>query len=155
MLSIPSKHKKSIVALAATLLFTVMTVLPASADTTTLNYTCTSSMKTFIAPYTGTYTLKVWGAQGGYSGGEGGYAQGNITLNQNDTLNIFVGGQGSYSNANNSACYGGGYNGGGAYYTGNQNYITAGGGGGTDIRLNGTALTNRIIVAGGGGGGCN
>lgn len=43
-----------------------------------------------------------------------------------------------------------GYNGGG---TGGSCGYDGGGGGGSDIRVNGTALSNRVVVAGGGGGG--
>jgi hypothetical protein len=32
------------------------------------------------------------------------------------------------------------------------NYVSCGGGGASDIRIGGTALTNRVVVAGGGGG---
>ena len=153
MKKLKNKKRNIVATLTATLLFTLLSVLPASASTTTASYAYTGGMQTFIAPYTGTYTLEVWGDQGGYSGGEGGYTQGDITLNQNDNLNIYVGGQGNYYTVANNSYYSGGYNGGGNNFTGTCGYITAGGGGGTDIRLNSTTLTSRIIVAGGAGGG--
>ena len=88
----------------------------------------------------GVYKLEVWGAQGGGSGGAGGYSFGTYTITSGSaTLYVYVGGQGGYR--------AGGFNGGGT-----TNTAGYGGGGGTDMRLNGTALSNRIIVAGGGGG---
>jgi hypothetical protein len=61
-----------------------------------------------------------------------------------DTLYIYVGGQGTST---------GGWNGGGEGAS-RVNYKpnNSGGGGASDIRIGGTALSNRIIVAGGGGG---
>lgn len=98
------------------------------------------------------------GARGGtaYSsssigvGGAGGRLQATISVNPGQTLNIYVGGQGS--NATSSSAGGGGYNGGasGANYSTSQ--FGGGGGGATDIRIGGTALSNRVLVAGGGGG---
>ena len=94
--------------------------------------------QTFTAPATGTYTLEVWGAQGGgSSGGYGGYAKGNVYLARNQEIYVYVGG--------NDGWNGGGAGGLGANPGGN-------GGGASDIRTAGTELTNRIIVAGGGGG---
>lgn len=98
----------------------------------------TGSVQPWSVPVTGTYKLEVWGAQGGGTyGGKGGYAVGNITLTAGQILNVYVGGQ-----------YG--YNGGGSAGVGAR--PASPGGGGTDIRLDGTELTDRIIVAGGGGG---
>lgn len=95
--------------------------------------------QTFTSICSGKYKLEVWGAQGGYrnysaNGGKGGYTSGEITLNNNDKLYVYVGGFGNS----------GGYNGGGTRSIGH------GGGGATDIRLN-DSLYSRIIVAGGGG----
>ncbi len=115
------------------------------------NYT--GNVQTYTVPITGIYKLEVWGAQGtgGWEGdniteGYGGYSYGNIKLNGNQTLYLFVGqchqGPAVYT------CYNGGGTG------------SAPGGGATHI-----ATTNRgelknyqsyqneaIIVAGGGGG---
>lgn len=99
------------------------------------NYAFNSSSQTFTVPTSGWYSLDVKGAQGGGNtgrGGQGGTAYGEIYLNANEVLTLYVGG----SN---------GYNGGGT--STNQASI---GGGGTDIRRNGSSLANRIIVAGGG-----
>lgn len=87
----------------------------------------------------GTYKMQLWGAQGGNSGGKGGYSTGNVTLTGNETLYFYVGGAGGKGIA--------GYNGGGT--TGNTG---GGGGGATDIRVGEDSLLARFIVAGGGGG---
>ena len=115
------------------------------------NFAYTGNYQTWTVPVTGTYKLEVWGAQGGYSnGGKGGYSVGNMSLNNGQTIYIYVGGQGTSSNVNSYSYIAGGFNGGGSLYTNTNGYYIGSGGGGTDIRLNGTALTNRIIVAGGG-----
>lgn len=83
------------------------------------------------------------GAPGANLGGVGGFganASGILTVTPGQVLNLFVGGQGTVNV--------GGFNGGGS---GNNN--SGGGGGATDVRLGGTALSNRVLVAGGGGGG--
>ena len=116
------------------------------------------------APAAGTYTLEVWGAQGGNAGyngsiytygGKGGYAKGNITLTNNQAVYIYVGGQGvGGASSSLSDIQSGGFNGGGYGYNGNTTTNRgSGGGGATDIRTNGSALNNRVIVAGGGAGG--
>ena len=118
----------------------------------TNNFEYTGDVQTFTAPYTGKYSLEVWGASGGDSdtsvstGGKGGYTYGEILLNQNDVLKVYVGGKGL--NGKYGTIQTGGYNGGG-----NSGYYYGGSGGGaTDIRITGDTLYNRIIVAGGGGG---
>lgn len=107
----------------------------------------------YTVPVNGLYKIEVWGAQGGtvgeYAvGGKGGYTTGQINLAKNTTLNIYVGGQGSFDKTKSVL---GGFNGGGASGYGSE---TSGGSGGgaSDIRQGGTSLSNRIIVAGGGGG---
>lgn len=60
----------------------------------------TVGSSTYKAPATGTYTLQVWGAQGGsysttYYGGKGGYSVGTISLSQEDKLYVNVGGRGT------------------------------------------------------------
>ncbi|MBQ8132655.1 MAG: hypothetical protein IJ193_09200 [Bacilli bacterium] len=47
----------------------------------TFNYT--GGEQVFTVPYDGEYTLEVWGAQGEYSGGYGGYSKGTISLKKN------------------------------------------------------------------------
>ncbi|MBQ7489460.1 MAG: T9SS type A sorting domain-containing protein [Bacteroidales bacterium] len=135
----------------------------------TKNYSYTGTVQTFNAT-AGTYTLEVWGAQGGMSGhcttgyGKGGYAKGTLTLTASAVLYIHVGGQGSDGTSSTTTPTGG-WNGGGSGGTGKND--NAGAGGGTDISLNGSAngsttwnttnhLYSRVIVAGGGGGnGCS
>lgn len=81
-------------------------------------------------------TLDVYGAQGtttGLTPGYGGRAKGDLTVSGGQILSVYVGGQS-------------GWNGGGTGQTG------ANGGGASDVRVGGTALTDRVIVAGGGGG---
>lgn len=102
----------------------------------TFTFNSTGVAQQFIVPsQIKRVKLECWGSQGQTNGGKGGYTQGEINLNPNDVLNIYVGNQTGYNGG------GTGTNGGGK------------GGGGTDIRLNDTSLAKRIIVAGGGGGG--
>ena len=108
-----------------------------------LNYDYTGGVQNIMLP-PGSYKLECWGAQGGYRssatyGGKGGYSVGELTLNEETTLYIQVGGSG------NTGKTSGGYNGGGKRSTYN------GGGGGTDIRIGQDSLFARVIVAGGGG----
>lgn len=115
----------------------------------------------------GTYMLEVWGAQGGYAysssyrGGYGGYSKGNITLTEEKTLYVVVGGQGGNGTSKVSTLNHGGYNGGGDTIGSTTRY-TGSGGGATHIalvtgELNSFAdtldenLNNILIVAGGGG----
>ncbi|MEP7204855.1 MAG: type II secretion system protein, partial [Candidatus Saccharibacteria bacterium] len=95
------------------------------------------TIQTWIVPTTGTYTIEVWGAQGGnsgYSAGLGARMRGDFALAAGTTLNLLVGQQGS-SNGN----HGGG--GGGTFVTGNTNnpLIIAGGGGGSGNQIGGSA----------------
>lgn len=106
---------------------------------TTWEFNYSGTIQNFNVPYKGIYKIEAYGAKGGTAnnnviGGNGSYISGTILFNKNDQLTVTVGGQN-------------GYNGGGA---GNSIYGT--GGGASDIRLNGTAITNRILVASGGGG---
>ena len=109
-----------------------------SGSPTTQTFTYTGSVQTFTVPAGVTsVTLDVSGAQGisqnGFASGLGGRAQGTLTVSPGQVLNIYVGGQATW-------------NGGGAGKGG------ANGGDASDIRVGGTALSNRVIVAGGGGG---
>lgn len=131
-------------------------LVPGRADT--FNYT--GSEQKYIVPHDGTYTLEVYGAEGGGRrlsgnsssglGGLGGYSKGEIDLKKGEVLYLYVGGYG-YSSTNGTAY--GGYNGGGNGYASSSSEPGNGGGGATDIRRNGKNLYDRIIVAGGGGGG--
>lgn len=135
---------------------------------TVFDFDYTGGEQTFAVPFSGTYKLETWGAQGGnssiekYHGGYGGYSYGTVYLKNGNDIFINVGGQG------NSACLKliclGGYNGGGnsgAYMLNEYNW-DAGGGGATHIALiNGTLknmqnnINNIIMVSGGGGGATN
>ena len=81
------------------------------------------------------------------TGGNGGRIQTTLSVSSGQTLNIFVGGRGG--NLNNV----GGYNGGGIATGSSYSTYIGGGGGASDIRIGGTALSNRVVVAGGGGAG--
>lgn len=86
------------------------------------NYTTANSTSdpyyTYIAPGTGTYKLEVWGASGGHAysdtgGAIGGYSIGTVTLNQGDTIYVYVGEKGGYQTTSTSVKVTNGYNGGG------------------------------------------
>lgn len=98
----------------------------------------------------GKFLLECWGAQGGYSGGFGGYSYGVLSLTEALTAYCYVGGT-----APTVSGYPGGFNGGGKgvyrSYDDDSTYAY-GGGGGTDIRLVTDSLYARVIVAGGGAG---
>ena len=71
-------------------------------DAVTIN---TQGIQEWTVPATGTYTIEVWGAQGGngqnttYTGGQGARMKGDFTLSAGDVLKILVGQQGSTSAA--------------------------------------------------------
>ncbi len=120
---------------------------------TVVTYSYTGGLESFTVPCgVDTITFDVWGAQGGAGsvggngstgggGGLGGYVSAKRAVSQGDIIYIFVGGMGTAPT--------GGFNGGAN--GGSQN--AGGGGGASDIRFNGSTLTDRILVAGGGGGG--
>lgn len=120
---------------------------------TTQTFTYTGSAQSFTIPTcVSEVTITVHGAQGSDGnastspagiGGNGAVVTGTYAVSGGDVLNIFIGGAGTLTT--------GGFNGGGVNVT-NQ---SAGGGGATDVRFNGSALSDRIIVAGGGGAGGN
>ena len=107
-------------------------------------FTHTDSVQTFEVPDTVTeLEFEVYGAQGGSSGGRGGFVSGVIT-NLPETITVMVGGEG-VRGANKD----GGFNGGG--FSGGRDGSPGSGGGASDLRF-GTALADRVVVAGGGGG---
>lgn len=122
------------------------------------NYSYTGNYEEFIVPNDGTYKIELWGAQGGGSyGGLGGYTSGNIYLDKDDKLFVYVGGY------NDRSVFDTVFNGGGdavaeSSVSGHENRYTPGGGA-TDVRLtsgpwnNFESLKSRIMVAGAGGGG--
>jgi hypothetical protein len=109
----------------------------------------------------------VKGAQGGgndvlgipvIKGGEGGRTVAEIRVFPGEVIHIFVGGKGGDGGTcpdrnppaeQSRGGFNGGGNGGGCLHGGSGG---GGGGGASDIRVEGTHLTNRVIVAGGGGG---
>lgn len=109
----------------------------------------------------------VRGAQGGgndvfgipvISGGLGGRTVAEVRVFPGEVIHIFVGGKGGDGGTcphrnppaeQSRGGFNGGGNGGGCLHGGSGG---GGGGGASDIRVEGTHLTNRIIVAGGGGG---
>ena len=107
----------------------------------------------------------MWGAQGGNSGGKGGYSIGNKNLNSSNNLYICVGSSGGDYSGNNggSAGYNGGGKGGNAYQGGYTHTINggSGGGGATHIAIttnrgvlkNYSSNTSEILIVAGGGGG--
>ncbi len=117
----------------------------------TANFVYTGSAQTWtVPPCVNSINVTVAGAKGGGStGGTGAILTATIAVTPGQVLNIYVGGMGTVGNAS------GGFNGGGtgrASTDGNSAYHSCGGGGASDIRIGGTALSNRVIVAGGGGG---
>ena len=126
-------------------------------DQDVYNYPYTGAVQTFTVP-AGITSISVdaygaSGATGADQTGKGGRVQANLTVTPGDTLNIYVGGSRVYQG---SVVSQGGWNGGGNGPS-SSNYGGVGfpGGGATDIRIGGTALSNRVIVAGGGGGPAN
>ncbi len=101
--------------------------------------TTTGGIQRFVVPLTGTYSIEVYGAQGGTN--DSNYARGailksSIALNAGDVLWILVGQQGLY----NGTC---------------DAYNQAGGGGGTFVTKGATQGTSTpLMIAGGGGGAC-
>ena len=129
-----------------------------TSTTETTNDEYTEAKMTPITLKAGTYLLQAWGAQGGsystYLGGKGGYSKGTLTLTEDTTAFVYVGGQPA-TVSTNRAVVPGGFNGGGngynRYYSGTYTY-GQGGGGASDIRIGTDSLYARVIVAGGGGG---
>ena len=105
-------------------------------------------------------TIKCYGGGGGglyygsgdsrNTGGQGGYAEGQVAVTPGTPLYIYPGGNGVIPNSSSFSSYPGGWNGGGTGYgVGGHG---GSGGGASDVRIGGTDLSNRVIVAGGGGG---
>lgn len=136
---------------------------PFGTSNTVWTYGCTNNAANFKVPSSGYYKIQLWGASGGIStpnstnNSKGAYTEGEIFLDNDDTLYINVGCAGTTATKAHTiqeSNLSGGYNGGGdaGYYSSNGG---GGGGGATDIRINDTAIQARIMVAGGGGGNAN
>ncbi len=121
-------------------------VPPSEGEEILFNYT--GNAQSYTATQDGTYTLEVWGAEGGANsfgdGGAGGYVKGQIDLTQGQSLSIYVGGKGGDKTGNidqyNRLNDNGGWNGGGSG-AGNAG---PGGGGATDIRISDAANESAI-----------
>ena len=119
------------------------------------NFDYTGDAQTFTAPYKGTYKIQCWGAG---SSCQGAYTSGELHINKNNILYIYVGagllGYDVYRTLTHSVVF----NGGGGFTTGSPDFNDNTGGGATDIRLtNGnwddfSSLKSRIMVAAGGSG---
>ena len=129
-----------------------MLALAAPASATTETFNVTGGPQTWTVPAGVTqatfdlYGAQGWGTGGLFSPGLGGRATATIAVTPGASIQVNVGGQGFMPGA--------GFNGGGAGAPppGGGNVVGGGGGGASDIRIGGTALTDRVLVAGGGGG---
>lgn len=133
--------------------------LTSNASSQPITFSYTGAVQSYVVPIgIDRVEFELFGAGGGNGlgfwsyakGGTGALVTGSLSVSLGDTLYIFVGGAGSPSLANWGDPSGtgfGGWNGGGR-----STLVGAGGGGATDIRLNATALADRIAAAGGGGG---
>lgn len=120
---------------------------------TVQTFTFIGGVQTFTVPScVSEITIEAHGASGSNGnastspagiGGNGAVVVGTLSVSGGEVLNIYVGGAGTLTT--------GGFNGGGV----NAANSSSGGGGASDVRVNGTALTDRVIVAGGGGAGGN
>jgi hypothetical protein len=130
-----------------------------SAGTCTVTFSYTGNDESWTVPYSGDFTLEVWGAQGGGgglyygTGGAGGYSKGTATLSAGTVLHVNVGQVGAISDTQTS------YNGGGKGDKASGSGPGGGGGGATHIATSFGQLyvlnsnkTAVLIVAGGGGG---
>ena len=136
-------------------------------------YEYTKTYQKFTAPYNGIYKVELWGAGGGSSmvsgatstaGGKGGYVNGKIYLEKDESLYIYVGGKGADAALETNSA--GGWNGGGTgTWDGGDDETAGAGGGATDVRFfsatptsselawnSSKGFNSRIMVAGGGGG---
>ena len=133
--------------------FTILLVgicISLQSQVATFNYT--GGQQSWVVPNCcNSVTVDVQGAYGGSNncntGGLGGRVQATLPVTPGQTLYIFCG----QGNGNNVSICNGTYNGGGSPWNCGGSYGGAGGGA-SDIRIGGTALTDRKIVAGGGGG---
>ncbi len=146
--SVSSGTRRIMLAVSAVLLGMLALAAPASALTETFNFTGAAQTWT-VPPGVGEANFDLLGAQGGGGGppnrfppGLGGEVTATIAVTPDSPIQVNVGGR-PRSGPND---YPGGFNGGGSGSGG------FGGGGASDIRIGGTALTDRVLVAGGGGG---
>ncbi len=111
------------------------------------HYDFTGTEQIFTAPTTGKYKLEAWGASSYYDQNKGGYTSGTITLNEGESIYVYVGQYGQSDTVINHK----GFN------NGTSDYEGFNGGGSSDFRLiNGnwdddSSLNSRIMVASGAG----
>ena len=115
-------------------------------------FTYTGAPEQWVVPAGVTsITVDARGAAGGVgfaggAGGLGGRVEATLAVSPGDTVHVYVGEGGALHAV-------GGFGGGGNGEVGSASAYGGGSGGGaTDLRLNGTALADRVVVAGGGGG---
>ncbi len=131
---------------------------------TVFDYDYIGDVQEFSVPVSGIYKVELWGASGAsydetYHGGNGGYVSGNIYLNKNNNLYVYVGAT-NICKEGTTGPSGYAYNGGGSVDNHDQwpGRYFCGGGGATDIRIiksnwnDFDSLKTRIMIAGGGGG---
>ena len=110
-------------------------------NTDYFNVPSDAGIQYWTVPETGTYTIEVWGAQGGDahsdSPGFGARIRGDFTLTQGEIIHIVVGQQGLNQTTASSG----------------SNYYSGGGGGGTFVIKTPYNNTASILVIAGGGGG--
>lgn len=124
-----------------------------NAAQTEWNFGYTGSVQTFTAPYSGKYTIELYGASGGGAansvyGGTGGYTRATIKLQKGTNIYLQVGQQGSMGGSAS-------YNGGGA-----SKNKSGSGGGATSVTTTKknelkdfkSTISEVLLVAGGGGG---
>ena len=126
------------------------------------SYPYSGSSGTYTVPYTGAYTITLYGAQGGnygsYIGGYGGMVQARVFLYQGEVLTYNIGGQNGYNGGGSGSTYvkGGGCTVLSSSLKGNNFLIAGGGGGATAIQNGGNGgSTESILLTGitGGSGG--
>jgi hypothetical protein len=124
-----------------------------SAGTCTVSYTSPGLGQTWTVPSgVSTESFTLYGAAGGEGGNFGGLpsvVSGSLSAAVGSTITVDVGGGGiSWAGGGIGGVNGGGN---GAFTSGSGG--GGGGGGATDIKVGGTAQTDRVLVAGGAGGG--
>ncbi|MBV5323109.1 MAG: hypothetical protein JZU60_04660, partial [Ilumatobacteraceae bacterium] len=109
----------------------------------TQTFSYTGAIQNFTVP-AGITSITV-NARGAAGSATGGSVVTKLIVTPGSTLNIYVGGAGTLG-----SLAVGGWNGGGT--AGSAHGNEGSGGGASDIRIGGTALSNRVVIAGGGGG---
>src|ERR1700722_2212282 len=137
-------------------------VLNCAGTVCTETFTYTGGVQSWLVPTGVTQVnFQVDGAAGGSEGtagqpvgGLGGQVEGSLSTIPGNLYFIYVGGVGANANSTGTGTTApvGGFNGGAAGGQLGSGEYGASGGGASDVRLGGTALSQRLLVAGGGGG---